>query len=151
MSESEPTAEEIFHDVLPLVHDFWVLRNEAYQGSWCKHGLLGAVLNLFRKTDRLDVWVRTLYPALGEPTVDSFFDAAAYACAALAYVAKNYPDEFAAWLVSRCREQPMFQVSISSQERFLAAKGHTGIARPLKTALEAIAARTEASTGGSNG
>lgn len=107
---NEPSAEDIFGTAVSIVRKFWEIRNNEYAGSWCKHGLTGATMNLFRKTDRLDVWLRAM--DLGQQKdlpVDTFFDAAAYSMAILAWIIKNRPDEYAAWVSEQSAKYPEFQ------------------------------------------
>jgi len=134
----EPTTAEIFDDTLLLVREFWEVRNREYAGSWCRHGLMGAILNLFRKTDRLSVWLQRGAPA--PPPVDTIFDAAAYACAILAYVVKNHPLAFETWLTEQGRQSPAFLAAIQAHA-----------ARPMETPARWASARVAKALGGPQG
>jgi hypothetical protein len=145
----EPSADDIFTLSGGIVREFWRIRNAEYGGSWCQRGFLGILSNLFRKTDRLDVWFRD---ASGERPegqaipMDTVFDAAAYAMAQLSYVMLNRPREFEAWLVEQMRQYEEFRPAV---EAVVAAYGvqNSALAYRLSQTLGTTAAWTRAPQG----
>mgnify|MGYP001566861111 CR=1 FL=1 len=115
-----PRTEEIYDHVVPILRTFWLVRDREYGSSWCEHGLLSALFNLFRKTDRLSVWLKQLLN--GGPTdvpIDTLWDAAEYANAVMAYAAYNRGGEFLVWLKEQAARYPEMVVELQRWEAHL--------------------------------